>query len=79
MWERIDGRFRLSICRVISMRWVAEATPCMFDGSTTREWSDRWFDCGNAIAASGGTEEDEWEGVCGKSTAVAGAVESDNR
>ena len=51
----------------------------MFDGSNTREWSDRWFDCGNAIAASGGTEEDEWEGVCGKSIAVAGAVESDNR
>ena len=34
----------------------------MFDGSTTREWSDRRFDRGKAIAAFGGTEEDDWEG-----------------
>ena len=51
----------------------------MFDVSNTREWSDRRFDRGKAIAAFGGTEEDDWEGVGGRGTEVAGPVESDNR
>ena len=56
--------------RVVSARRATDTTPFMSDGRTTRDGSDRRFDCGKAIAAFGGAGVGDW---------VAGPVESDSR